>query len=149
MRHIDWTYRGDAYPMAFTADALFRIYDRCGEGNLVEIAHLADNTEEGFHNLCWIAAMLIMEAELQRRYMGEDPHPMLSAEELQLSLTPAEIPPLREAILAAVRQGFETAATPEEEEINLVLQERAQAKKAKTPASPVSDFFRRLFTLSD
>lgn len=149
MRQTEWNYNGDSCPMSFTADALFKIYDKYGAGNLLEVSKIADDTEEGYLNLCWVAALLCSEAELQRRYMGEDPRPMLSAEELQLMLAPCDIPALRSAVTEAIRQGFRTEAAPEETEVNLVLREREEAKKAKTPASSGSGFWRRLFASSD
>lgn len=149
MRQTEWAFRGDAHPMSFTADALFKIYDRYGVGNMIEVTGLAEDTEEGFLNLCWLAALFCCEAELQRRFMGEDPRPMLSAEELQIMLIPAEVPELRSAVIAAIRQGFDTCALPEQEEVNAVLLERESAKKAKTPASIASGFLRQLFGASD
>ena len=143
MKQTEWNYRGEAHPMSFTANALFTVYDRYGVGEITDITEITESSEQGFRDLCWIAALLCREAELQRRYMGEDPRIMLTAEELELMLLPSEVPALRSAVAAAMKQGFRRSLdTGEPEEVNAVLLERENAeKKAKTP-----DFFERVFS---
>ena len=135
MKHIDFTFEGVTYALSFTAEALFTIYDKYGiTDDLLETTACMEPTAEGFKSLCWIAALMATQGELQRRYAGEDPQPMLALEALRTGLTPPDCLRLRQAVRDAFAQGFErTVEDPgAEKEINLVLAEREAAeKKAK------------------
>ena len=135
MRHIEFELAGKTYTLAFTAEALFTIYDRIGvTDDLLEDSHCMEPTAEGWKSLCWVAALMAAQGELQRRQAGEDPKPMLTMEQLRILCTPADSLRLRKAVRDAMEQGFRRdVPDPDmDQEINLVLAEREKnEKKAK------------------
>ena len=140
MKQTPFEFQGRTYQLSFTAAALFQIYDKYGmDGDILAPTHFMDNTHDGLTATCWLGALLAAQGELQRRYMGEDSQPMLSAEELRRFITPAEITALRTAIHRAAIQGLRRDNQPDEEaEVDVVLAERAAAqKKTKALANSV------------
>lgn len=131
MKHIDFEFNGETYALSFTADALFRVYDKCGGAvdNIFEALHITEPTEEGWTNLCWLAALLSAQGEYQRRHMGDDPRPMLKLEDLRTGLMAGESIRLRKAVAEAIQQGFEYTPKEQPEEIDEVLKAREEAEK--------------------
>ena len=105
-------------------------------------------TQEGWKNLCWLAALMAAQGELQRRNRGEDPRPMVTVEQLRTGFMAADSLRLRQAVRDALEQGFQRdVPSPDaDEEVNLVLLEREEAeKKVKAAvASGLSSLLRRL-----
>lgn len=133
MKHIDFEFGGKTYALSFTAEVLFDLYDKFGVADdIVAATHIFQPTAEGWANCCWLAARMAQQGELISRYMGHDPKPMLQPEELRTCATPAAAAKLRTAVRGALEQGFkrEIEDDKEDEPINLVLQEREEAKKA-------------------
>ena len=141
MKHIDFEFNGNTYALSFTAEALFTIYDKFGyTADIVGATKIADNTQEGWKNLCWVAALLASQGELQRRSWGHDAHPMITMEQLRTGFMAVDSLRLRQAVLDALNQGFQRDVPPhdEDQEVNLVLLEREEAeKKAKAAAASV------------
>lgn len=141
MKHIDFEFNGHTYALSFTAEALFTIYDKFGyTADIVGATKIADNTQEGWKNLCWVAALLASQGELQRRSWGHDAHPMITMEQLRTGFMAVDSLRLRQAVLDALNQGFQRDVPPhdEDQEVNLVLLEREEAeKKAKAAAASV------------
>ena len=135
MKHIDFEFNGKVYALSFTAEALFTVYDKFGvTADIFETTKVLEPTVEGWKNCCWLAALMASQGELQRRHRGEDSQRMITMEELRTGFMAADSIRLRQAVKAAVAQGFERDVPPpdEEQEVNLVLLEREQAeKKAK------------------
>lgn len=132
MRHIDFTFEGQTYALSFTAEALFTVYDKFGaSGDILTSTSCLDATAEGWKNCCYLAALMAAQGELQRRRRGEIPRPMLSMEALRTGFMACECNDLRQAVRAALEQGFrrDIPAPDEEQEVNLVLQEREEAEK--------------------
>ena len=132
MRHIDFKFHGRDLALSLTANALFAIYDEYGyTSQIVKTLKLTEPSEEGWKNTCWLFCLLAREGERQRRLMGDDPRPMLGAEELRLSAAPGDVAPIREAVIRALQQGFRRAVDDEAEEIDLVLAELDEIEKKK------------------
>lgn len=150
---ITYAFQGKEYPLAFTAGALFRIYDKFGTGESVaELTHYQDDTSEGFRNACWLCAVLASEGELRRRNLGYEPQDMLSPNDLRLGLTPADIPNFRLILASAINEGFRTYLEPEEaeqQEVDLVLQELEEAEKKTQARCGVGSILRWLRIGSD
>ena len=147
MKHIDFEFDGRTYALSFTAEALFTVYDKFGaSSDILASTHVLEPTAEGWRNCCWLAALMASQGELQRRSMGETPQRMVSMEELRTGFMAAESVHLRQAVRAALEQGFHRDVPHEEEdEVNLVLQAREEAeKKTKTVAEAVRSFWRHL-----
>ena len=149
MKHIDFEFNGTTYALSFTAEALFTVYDKFGyTHNILEATKCTEPTQEGWRNLCWLAALMASQGELQRRSWGHDPRPMVTMEQLRAGFMAADSIRLREAVRDALEQGFQRDVPPQDadEEVNLVLLEREEAeKKAKAAvASGLSTLLQRL-----
>lgn len=149
MKHIDFEFNGHTYALSFTAEALFTIYDKFGyTADILGATKILEPSAEGWKNLCWLAALLASQGELQRRNWGEDPKPMITMEQLRTGFMAADSNRLRQAVRDALEQGFQRDVPPPDEaqEVNLVLLEREEAeKKAKAAAaSVVSTWLQRL-----
>lgn len=135
MKHIDFEFNGTTYALSFTAEALFTVYDKFGfTSDIYATTKILEPTLEGWKNCCWLAALMASQGELQRRHRGEDSQRMVTMEELRTGFMAAESLRLREAVKAALAQGFHRDVPPpdEDQEVNLVLLEREEAeKKAK------------------
>lgn len=149
MKHIDFEFDGTTYALSFTAEALFAVYDKFGySSDILGSTKIMEPTQEGWKNLCWLAALMAAQGELQRRNRGEDPRPMVTVEQLRTGFMAADSLRLRQAVRDALEQGFQRdVPSPDaDEEVNLVLLEREEAeKKVKAAvASGLSSLLRRL-----
>lgn len=139
MKHIDYEFNGRTLALSFTADALFQVYDRFGVcDDILEASHCLEPTSEGWINCCWLAALMAEQGELQRRYMGKDPSPMVTLEQLRTGIMAADSIRLRTAVREALIQGFHMELSAEEEqqeEVNEVLMEREKSEKKAPPVS--------------
>ena len=150
MKHIDFEFNGTTYALSFTAEALFTVYDKFGyTSDILGATKIMEPTAEGWKNLCWLAALMASQGELQRRHRGEDAQRMVAMEELRTGFMAADSLRLRQAVRDALEQGFQRDVPPHEEdqEVNLVLLEREEAeKKAKAAAASVfNSWLQRLF----
>ncbi len=150
MKHIDFEFNGTTYPLSFTAEALFTLYDKFGyTSDILGTTHVLEPTVEGWKNCCWLAALMASQGELQRRHRGEEPQRMLTLEELRTGFMAAENTRLRLAVRQALEQGFQrdVPSMDEDQEVNLVLLEReeAQKKTSAEAAAALSTWLRRLF----
>lgn len=149
MKHIDFEFNGTTYALSFTAEALFTVYDKFGRSSSVlDSTKIMEPTQEGWKNLCWLAALLAAQGELQRRSLGYDPRPMVTVEQLRTGFMAADSLRLREAVRDALAQGFQRdVPSPDaDEEVNLVLLEREEAEKKQKAAvaSALSSWLQRL-----
>ena len=150
MKHIDFEFDGQTYALSFTAEALFTIFDKFGyTTDILGTTKIMETTQEGWKNLCWLAALMAAQGELQRRSRGEDHRPMVTVEQLRTGFMAADSLRLRQAVRDALEQGFrrDVPSPDADQEVNLVLLEREKAeKKAKAAvASVCSSWLRRLF----
>lgn len=132
MKHIDFEFNGNTYALSFTAEALFTVYDKFGvTSDILDTTKVLEPSAEGWRNCCWLAALMASQGELQRRHIGHDHQKMISMEELRTGFMAADSIRLRQAVRAAVEQGFqrEVPDTDEAEEVNLILLEREEAEK--------------------
>jgi hypothetical protein len=146
MAYIEHEFNGVTRRLSFTAEALYRIYDKYGySGDLMKLLKLNEMTTEAWDNLCWIYSLLAAQGELQRRAMHEDPQPMLKFEEIKRLAMPTDIISIKTAVVEAIQQGFATTAKhDDDEEVDLVLQDMDEAEK-KTAAGGVIDWLTSLF----
>lgn len=133
MRQIEYKFNDKTYYLAFTAEALFTVYDKFGyTSDILTTTGCLESTAEGWKNCCYLAALMASQGALQRRRMGYRPADMLDMETLRTGLRPAEVPELRLAVRQALEEGFRRDLSPEEpEEVNLVLASREEAEKKK------------------
>ena len=103
MKHIDFEFNGTTYAFSFTAEALFAVYDKFGyTGDILGATKITEQTSEGWKNLCWMAALLASQGELQRRNRGETPQPMVTMEQLRTGFMAAEAVRLKKAVCEAL-----------------------------------------------
>lgn len=141
MKRIEFEFNGRIYFLAFTAEALFTVYDHFGyTTDILTTTGCLEPTAEGYKNLCWLAALMAAQGELQRRRIGYSDQEMLEAEDLRVNLPPTRAAALQEAVMAALQEGFrrETEADADHE-VNLVLQERDEAEKKKQAIQDAAD----------
>lgn len=133
MKRIEFEFNGRYYFLAMTAEALFTVYDQFGyTTDILATTGCLEPTVDGYKNLCWMAALLASQGELQRRRMGYSAQEMLAADDLRTNLPPTKVAELQDAVVEAMQEGFRRETEPEEEqEINLVLRERDEAEKKK------------------
>ena len=149
MKHIDFEFNGEIYALSFTAEALFTVYDKFGyTSDILGTTKVMESSAEGWKNLCWLAALMASQGELQRRLRGEDARRMITMEELRTGLMAVDALRLRQAVREAMEQSFhrDVPSPDEEQEVNLVLLEREEAeKKAKAAvASALNSLRQRL-----
>lgn len=153
MKHIDFNFNGRTYALSFTADALFKCYDRFGVADdLLAASHAMEPTVDGWANCCWLAALMAAEGEYQRRHLGEDPQPFLKAEDLRTGFMAADSIMLRRAVRAALIQGFEHEMRDEDEpeEVNEILKMREDEDLKKNPLlSFAENIWQSLLSSSD
>ena len=132
MKHIDFDFNGKTHALSFTAEALFTVYDRFGvTDDILSTTKALEPSAEGWKNCCWLAALMAAQGELQRRRQGYEPQPLVTLEELRTGLMAAESVRLRNAVRAALEQGFARSVEDQDEdkEVDLVLLERERAQK--------------------
>lgn len=140
MKHIDFEFNGETYALSFTAEALFAVYDKFGyTSDILGATKIMEPSVEGWKNLCWLAALMASQGELQRRNWGHTPKSMVTMEQLRTGFMAADSLRLRQAVREALEQGFQrdVPSPDEDQEVNLVLLEREEAEK-KTKAAVAS-----------
>lgn len=132
MKTVDFELNGRTFHLLLNAAALFDAYDKFGDkGNLLDCM---DGTgRESFDNTVWLLVLLARQGEAVRRWEGEEPSPMLTAEEATRTLRPMDVVRARAAVREAWHLGFAREKTGEEQEIDLYLDEW---QKKTGPASP-------------
>ena len=148
MKRIEFEFNGRIYFLAFTAEALFSVYDHFGyTTDILTTTGCLEPTAEGYKNLCWLAALMAAQGELQRRRIGYSDQEMLEAEDLRVNLPPTRAAALQEAVMAALQEGFRRETEPDEaREVNLVLQEREEAEKKKQATQDAADILLQQLT---
>lgn len=127
MKAIKISLAGRESYLAFTGEAMFRIRDDFG-GAAAVLEAIKPDTREGLAAACRVAAILAEQGELARRHMGHDPRPIVDAEAIEATVTPAEITAIKTAIPAALALGFGRELADENEEVDVVLLELNQKK---------------------
>ena len=105
MKHIDFEFNGTTYALSFTAEAMFAVYDKFGyTHDIIGATKIEEPTGAGWTNLCWLAALMASQGELQRRHRGEDAQRMVTMEELRTGFMAADSVRLRQAVRDALEQ---------------------------------------------
>lgn len=132
MKTVEFELNGRTHHLILNGAALFDAYDKFGDkGDLLD--RVAGTGRESFDNTVWMLVKMAQQGEAARRWQGEEPAPMLTAEEAMRTMSPLDVVRARAAIRAAYAIGFEREAPSEEEEIDLGLLE---LQKKTAPGSP-------------
>lgn len=127
------TLAGQDYYLVFNGLAMFEVNDRYGGATKLLDAVDAPG-REGFEALCGGLAILAEQGELARRALGYDKGPMLAEEAIRTLATPAEIAPLRTALVTAILSGF-GREVESDQDVDLGLLELEQKKRASEPGA--------------
>lgn len=150
MRYVNHGFQGREYRLCCTAEALFTIYDERGYTvNIVEDLHLMDCTAESWENCAWLYALFASQGELQLRAMGYDHRPMLAAQDITRFALPTEVNGIKTAVLDAMQLAFASdIPISEDEEIDLVLQQRETDLKKNRVSDAIGAFISQLAAVS-
>lgn len=142
MKTIIYELNGRTYHLLLNGEALFNLYDKMGrEKPLLE--HLEADDKDGYEHMIWMLCELAMQGELYRRYQGEDRGPILTCGQAMAEILPADIPQLKLALSAAIRNGF-SREHPSEEDQDPWLAELEKKKKPQHGQS-ISDWLRAVW----
>ena len=131
MKTVEFELNGRTHHLILNGAALFDAYDKFGDkGNLLD--HMDGTGRESFDNTIWFLIKMAQQGEAVRRWEGEEPCPMLTAEEAVRTLRPMDVVRARAAIRQAYALGFQRERD-EETEIDLFLEEY---QKKTGPGSP-------------
>jgi len=112
------------YGYLYNAAAHFAAQDKYSDGL---IAALAQKGRDGFTALCWALEELSTQAELERRYMGHDPRPVIKAKEAEVCMSVSDILVAREIVLNAISRGLKSSDEPTEvDEILMETQKKTE-----------------------
>lgn len=143
MKPVEFELNGRTLHLLLNANALFACYDRFGsKDDLLE--KITGANGESWDNTVWVLVKLAQQGEAWRRYMGEDPIPMLTEAEAQRTMSPKDALMARAAIRAAYERGFQREDVSEEETVDLFLSEW-QKKTAPVSPDPAGSASRRSF----
>lgn len=132
MKTVEFELNGRTHHLFLNGAALFDAYDKFGDkGNLLD--HMTGTGRESFDNTVWFLVKLAQQGEAARRFQGEDPCPMLTAEEASRMMGPLDVIRAQAAVREAWALGFRREKTSEEAEIDLFLEEY---QKKTGPGSP-------------
>lgn len=130
MKTTEFELNGQMYHLCLNGAALFDIYEKYGsKGSVTD--PIRGNGKKSFSAVCWYLSKLCEQGELVRRYQGMDHGPFPSESQFRLMLAPPDVVRAKQAIEAAVRQGFAREEKPERKEVDLGLLE-LQKKTAAT-----------------
>lgn len=140
MKLITYELNGKQLYLLLNGEALFDCYDKLGrEKSLLE--HLEAEDKAGFENMVWMLCELAMQGELYRRYQGEDRGPILTYGQAITEILPTDIPQLKLALSAAIRNGF-LRENPSDEDQDPWLAEIDQKKKKPLRGQSISEWLR-------
>lgn len=105
-----YTHGGEDHWLVYTADAYFTINERYGT-DFVE--KLRPMTRDAYDIAVGCLVILAEQGELCRRYMGHDPLPMLTEEDIRRTVLPDGIAPVKDAVYEAVLRGMRIEAEDE------------------------------------
>lgn len=116
----------DSVPLLYTAAAHFAASEKYPDGLVKE---MQKESAEAFDAVFWAFAEMAKQAELYRRFMGEEPRRILTEEEWRLTLRPAQIKRATARVLEALTKGLVDKEDDEEQEIDEVLLELEKKTK--------------------
>lgn len=143
MKTVEVNIYGRTCHLRLTSAALYDIYERFGKDKSV-FDHVAGTDKEAFDALCWYFAKLSEQGELSRRAQGHEPKEIITAGEVKLLLTPADLPKVKLAVIRSLQEGFGREVEDTEPiDIGLLeLQKKtAAAEPAHSSSRPRCDFW--------
>ena len=125
---IPFEYRGGEYRLYFNGLLLYAFLDRYGDKGVMEV--LEQDGKEGLEANIWLLCELTRQAELYRRYLGEEPGAVLDYARTLAAVPPGEIPEIRGTVALAVAEGFRRDH-PDPDDADPWLQELEAEKNPK------------------
>jgi hypothetical protein len=118
---------GQELYLYFNGEALFSVRDAFGDARKM-VDRILQDTREGLSDTCMAAAILAEQGELSRRAVRYEACHIVEADWLARAVGPRELPELKAAVVRAVELGFGREVKPEDDEVDLDLQELDQKK---------------------
>lgn len=106
--------------LLYNAAAHFAACEKYPDGGLVEAIRKPDASS--FDAVLWAWTESAKQAELYRRFMGEDPKRILTEEEWRMLIKPGQMAQLTNRVMEAIIDGM-GAESDKEQEIDEVLME--------------------------
>ena len=127
------TLAGQDYYLVFNGAAMFEVEDRFGSSSKL-LEDIGTPGRDGFAALCGGLAILAEQGELARRALGYDKGPILAEATVSTLTIPAELTPLRKALMAAIMAGY-GREVESDQDVDLGLLELEQKKRAAEPGA--------------
>lgn len=144
LKTVEFELNGRTLHLLMNANALFACWDKFGDGDdLME--RIAGTNSESWDNTVWMLVKLSQQGEAWRRYMGEEPIKVLTAEEAQRTMLPSDALRARAAIRTAYALCFQREQEQEEQEVDLFLEEYQKKTEPVSPAQSGSASQRSFF----
>lgn len=124
---IDFKLNGKTLHLLLNGDALFNCYERFGQDKTL-LEQLEGEDRESFRRLVWMLCEFALQGELYRRYQGQDRGTILPYSQALAEILPSDIPRVKLALTATIREGF-TRRHAGEEEMDPWLAEIEKKKK--------------------
>lgn len=122
MKTTAFELNGQVFHLCLNGAALFDLYDKFGkEAGLME--PIAGNDREGYNATCFYLATLANQGEIVRRYQGYDAGKFTTENFFRANLAVWDVARAKEAVKAALFQGFYREEKDPEERIDLGLLE--------------------------
>lgn len=119
---MEFAFDGQTYHLLLNAAALFDLYERFGDnGDLLD--QMVGANRAAFDNTCYILVKLVQQGEAYRRFMQQEPAPMLTLAQVQRSFSPRDILRAQDAIRRAFSAGFARDTEDAEQDVDLGLLE--------------------------
>lgn len=116
-----YRHGGKEHWLVYTADAYYEIRERYGSN---PIDGIRTDDRSGYDTAVGCLSILAREGELCKRYMGHEPSPILTEEEIRRTVLPDGIVPVKNAVMNAILSGMRIEnARSKDEPIDLGLME--------------------------
>lgn len=116
--------------LLYNAAAHFAACEKYPDGGLVEAIRKPDASS--FDAVLWAWAESAKQAELYRRFMGEDPRRILTEEEWRMLIKPGQMAAVTNRVMEAIIEGM-GAESDKDQEIDEVLLELEKKTGRRRP----------------
>ena len=122
MKTTQFELGGRVFHLCLNGAALFELYDKYGrEAGLMEA--IAGGDREAYNATCFYLATMANQGEIVRRYQGYEPGKFTTDAYFRANLAVWDVARAKEAVKAALLQGFHREEVDSDEVIDLGLQE--------------------------
>lgn len=122
MKTTQFELGGQVFHLCLNGAALFELYDKYGkETGLME--HISGNDRDAYNATCFYLATLANQGEIVRRYEGREHGKFTTDAYFRANLAVWDVARAKNAVRAALQQGFHREEVDPDQVIDLGLQE--------------------------